>query len=45
MGDTSNKWEGKAKKMGGKVTGDRKMEAKGKAQEEIGKIEGKFENK
>lgn len=42
MGGTSDKWSGKAKKMTGKATNDKELEAKGKTQEEIGKIKGKF---
>lgn len=43
MGDTTDKWSGKAKKMAGKATNDKEMEAKGKAKEEMGKIKGKFD--
>lgn len=43
MGDTTNKYSGKAKKMAGKAVGDREIEAKGKVQEEVGKVEGEFD--
>lgn len=35
MGDLSNKMSGKGKEMAGKVTGDKKLELKGKAQHDI----------
>jgi uncharacterized protein YjbJ (UPF0337 family) len=43
MGSTSDKYSGKAKKAAGKMTDDKSMEAKGKAQEEKGKIKGYFD--
>lgn len=43
MGDTTDKWSGKAKKMAGKATDNKEMEAKGKAKEETGKFKGKFD--
>jgi uncharacterized protein YjbJ (UPF0337 family) len=43
MGATGDKYTGKAKKMSGKMMDNKKMEAKGKAQEEKGKVEGYFE--
>lgn len=43
MGNTSDKWSGKAKKMAGKISDDKEMEAKGKAQEQVGKIKGKLD--
>jgi uncharacterized protein YjbJ (UPF0337 family) len=43
MGSTSDKFMGKGKKMTGKMTNDKSMEAKGKVQEEKGKVKGYFE--
>jgi len=43
MGDTADKYTGKTKKMTGKMTDDKKMEAKGKAQEEKGKFKSLYE--
>ncbi len=43
MGEIIDKTKGKAKEAVGKVTGDRKLEAKGKADQVKGKIKGKFE--
>jgi uncharacterized protein YjbJ (UPF0337 family) len=43
MGSTSDKYSGKAKKMAGKMTDNKKMETQGKAKEEKGKMRGYFE--
>jgi uncharacterized protein YjbJ (UPF0337 family) len=42
MGSTSDKYTGKAKKAAGKATNDKPLEARGKAQEEKGKLKGMF---
>jgi uncharacterized protein YjbJ (UPF0337 family) len=42
MGARSDKYEGKAKKMAGKATNDKSLEAKGRAQEEMGKMKRMF---
>ena len=41
MGAMSNKLKGKAKKIEGRITGDRVREAQGKVQESIGDVEGR----
>lgn len=40
MGEYKNKLEGKAKEIAGKATGDRKMQAKGLIQKNVGRAEG-----
>jgi uncharacterized protein YjbJ (UPF0337 family) len=39
VGELKDKIEGEAKDLGGKVTGDKKMEWEGKAQKAKGKVE------
>ena len=43
MGARSDKYMGKVKKTAGKMTDDKSMEAKGKIQEEKGKLKSHFE--
>ena len=43
MGEWTDKAKGKAKEIGGVVTGDRSLEAEGKLDQAKGKIKGKFE--
>ena len=44
MKSTSDKLKGKAKKIEGRITGDKFREAQGAVQEQKGKIEGAVEN-
>jgi uncharacterized protein YjbJ (UPF0337 family) len=44
MGELIDKAKGKAKRVQGKVTGDRAKEAEGAAQEVKGKVEGVFDD-
>ena len=41
MSGTGNRVAGKAKELGGKVTGDRRTQARGKSQQVAGKAENK----
>lgn len=43
MGEIIDKTKGKAKEVAGVVTGDRKLQAKGKADHAKGTLKGKFE--
>ena len=43
MGELIDKAKGKAKQVGGKLTGDRSLQAEGKADELKGKAKGTFE--
>ncbi|HSW78951.1 MAG TPA: hypothetical protein VLF88_02975 [Candidatus Babeliales bacterium] len=43
MGEMKNKMTGKSKKMAGKMSNDKKLQAKGKAQEEMGNFQGNFQ--